>query len=111
MGPKSHETDNLRPLLLPCNLTKSVYVNNTIMKTLPYKNKGTLIECNPIQFYSLRSHLIDILDVTLTEWNNIIPDFNQDSSVIVTLFFKKKLTESQRKYIRLDESVDRDLPI
>ena len=69
MGPKSHETDNLRPLLLPCNLTKSVYVNNTIMKTLPYKNKGTLIECNPIQFYSLRSHLIDILDVTLTEWN------------------------------------------
>ena len=64
MGPKSHGTDNLRPLLLSCNLTKSVYVNNTIMKTLPYKNKETLIECNPIQFYSLRSHLIDILDVT-----------------------------------------------
>ena len=51
MGPKSHETDNLRPLLLPCNLTKSVYVNNAIMKTLPYKNKETLIECNQIQFY------------------------------------------------------------
>ena len=111
MGPKSHETDNLRPLLLPCNLTKSVYVNNTIMKTLPHKNKETLIECNPIQFYSLRSLLIDILDVTMTEWNNIIPDFNQDSPVTVTLFFKKKLTEYQRKYIRLDESVDRDLPI
>ena len=62
MGPKSHETDNLRPLLLSCNLTKSVYVNNTIMKTLPYKNKETLIECNPIQFYCLRSHLIDICD-------------------------------------------------
>ena len=111
MGPKSCETDNLRPLLLSCNLTKSVYVNNTIMKTLPYKNKETLIECNPIQFYSLRSHLIDILDVTLTEWNNTQPELNQDSPVLITLYFKKKLEESQRKYIRLDESVDRDLPI
>ena len=111
MGPKSQETDNLRPLLLSCNLTKSVYVNITIMKTLPYKNKETLIECSPIQFYSLRSHLIDILDVTLTEWNNTQPELNQDSPVLITLYFKKKLEESQRKYIRLDESVDRDLPI
>ena len=109
--PKSHGTDNLRPLLLSCNLTKSVYVNNTIMKTLPYKNKETLIECNPIQFYSLRSHLIDILDVTLTEWNNTQPELNQDSPVLITLYFKKNLEEFQRKYIRLDESVDRDLPI
>ena len=109
--PKSHGTDNLRHLLLSCTLTKSVYVNNTIMKTLPYKNKETLIECNPIQFYSLRSHLIDILDVTLTEWNNTQPELNQDSPVLITLYFKKKLEESQRKYIRLDESVDRDLPI
>ena len=109
--PKSHGTDNLRPLLLSCNLTKSVYVNNTILKTLPYKNKETLIECNPIQFYSLRSHLIDILDVTLTEWNNTRPELFQDSPVLITLYFKKKLEESQRKYIRLDESVDRDLPI
>ena len=109
--PKSHGTDNLRPLLLSCNLTKSVYVNNTIMKTLPYKNKETLIECNPIQFYSLRSHLIDILDVTLTEWNNTQPELNQDSPVLITLFFKKKLTESQRKYIKLDESFDRDQSI
>ena len=35
----------------------------------------------------------------------------QDSPVIVTLFFKKKLTESQRKYIKLDESFDRDQSI
>ena len=109
--PKSHGTENLHPLLLSCNLTKSVYVNNTIMKTLPYKNKETLIECNPIQFYSLRSHLIDILDVTLTEWNNTQPELNQDSPVLITLYFKKKLEESQRKYFRLDKSVDRDLPI
>ena len=54
---------------------------------------------------------MDSLEVTVTEWNNIIPDFNQDSPVIVTLFFKKKRTESQRKYIKLDESIDRDQSI
>ena len=54
---------------------------------------------------------MDILEVSVTEWNNFIPDFNQDSPVIVTLLFKKKLTESQREYIKLDESFDRDHPI
>ena len=88
--PKSQGTDNLRPLFLSCNLTKSIDGNNTILKTLPYKNKETLIECNPLQFYSLRSHLIDILDVTLTEWNNTQPELNQDSPVLITLYFKKK---------------------
>ena len=39
--PKSHGTEKLCPLLFSCNLTKSVYVNNTIMKTLPYENKET----------------------------------------------------------------------
>ena len=48
--PKSHGTDNLRHLFLSCNLTKSIDGNNTIMKTLPYKNKETLIECNPFNF-------------------------------------------------------------
>ena len=81
------------------------------MKSVAYNNEKTLIECNPIQFYSLRSHLIDILDVTLTESNNTQPELNQDSPVLITLYFKKKLEESQRKYIRLDESVNRDLPI
>ena len=109
--PKSHGTDNLRPLFLSCNLTKSIDGNNTILKTLPYKNKETLIECNPIQFYSLRSHLTDILDVTLTEWNNTQPELNQDSPLLITLYLKKRLEECQRKYIRLDESVNRDLPI
>ena len=49
--------------------------------------------------------------MTLTEWNNTQPDLNKDSPVLITLYFKNKLEESQRKYIRLDESVDRDLPI
>lgn len=35
-SPKSHGIDKLRPLSLSCNLTKSVYVNHTIMKTLAY---------------------------------------------------------------------------
>ena len=83
-----------------------------IMKSVAYNNEKTLIKCNPLQFYSLRSHLIDILHVTLTEWNNTQPELNQDSPVLITLYFKKKkLEESQRKYIRLDELVDRDLPI
>ena len=81
------------------------------MKTVAYNNEKTLIECNPLQFYSLRSHLVDILEVTLTEWDKSIPDFNQDSHIIVTLFLKKKLEESQRKYITIEESVDHDLPI
>ena len=109
--PKSHGTEKLRPLLLSRNINKSVYVNNTIMKTLPYENKETLLECNPIQFYSLRRHLIDILDVTLTEWNKSQPELNQESPVLVTLFFKKKLEDPARKYIRLDESVDCDVSI
>ena len=68
-SPKSHGIDKLRPLSLSCNLTKRVYVNHTIMKTLADQNEETLIECNPIQFYSLRTHLVDILDVDLTEWD------------------------------------------
>ena len=73
-----------RPLFLYCNLTKSVYGNNTIMKAFADNSEKTLIECNPLQFYSLRSHLVDILEVTLTEWNKGIPEFNQDRPVIVT---------------------------
>ena len=67
------------------------------MKTLAYQNEETLIECNPIQFYSLRSHLIDILDVALTEWDQSQPEFNQDSPVLVTLFFKKEIRRTREK--------------
>ena len=34
------------------------------------------------------------MDVTLREWNNTIPELNQDIPVIVTLFFKKNLEQS-----------------
>ena len=81
------------------------------MKSVAKNTEKTLIEFNPLQFYSLRSFLVHILEVTVIEWNRNVPDFDQDSPVIVTLFFKKKLTESQRKYIKLDESVDHDQSI
>ena len=51
------------------------------------------------------------MEVTLTEWNRSKVQFNQDSPVVVTLFFKKKLDGSERKYIKLDESVEHDMPI
>ena len=41
--PKSHGTDNLRPLFLSCNLTKSIDGNRTIMKSVAYNNEKTLI--------------------------------------------------------------------
>ena len=63
--PKNHGQVNPIPLFLSCNLTKNIYGNNAIMKSVAYNNEKTLIECNPPQFYSLRSHLVDILEVTL----------------------------------------------
>lgn len=94
-----------------CNLTKSEHGNNALMKAVAYNNEKTLIECNPLQFYSLRGQLLDIVEVTLTEWNRSMVQFNQDSPVEITLFFKKKLDEPERKYIKLDESVEHDTPI
>ena len=81
------------------------------MKAVAYDGQKTLIECNPLQYYSLRSHVLDVVDVTLREWNNTIPELNQDSPVMVTLFFKKKLEQSQTKYVRMEESVEHDLAI
>ena len=64
------------------------------MKAVAYDGQKTLIECNPLQYYSLRSHVLGVVDVTLRKWNNTIPQLNHDSAVIVTLFFKKKLEQS-----------------
>ena len=108
--PKTHGVSHLHPLFLSCNLTTSLDGNKTILKTLPYQNKDTLIDCNPIQFYSIRSSLVDILNVTLAAPNHTLPDFNPDSSLLITLLFKKKL--HQRKYIKLDdESMECDVQI
>lgn len=75
--------------LLYCNLTKSQHGNNALMKAVAYNNAKTLIECNPLQFYSLRGELLDIVEVTLTEWNRSKVQFNDDSPVVIT-FFKNK---------------------
>ena len=56
--PKNHGQVNTRPLC--------IYGNSTIMKSVAYNNEKTLIECNPLQFYSVPSYLVDILEVTLT---------------------------------------------
>ena len=109
--PKDHGQDKTRPLFMYCNLTKSEHGNNALMKAVAHNNDKTLIECNPLQFHSLWSQLLDIVEVTLTEWNRSLVQFNQDSPVIVTLFFKKKLEESQRKYVGVDDSMERELPI
>ena len=86
------------------------------MKAFAGNSEKTLIECKPLQFYSLRSHLVYILEVTLTEWNKGIPEFNQDRPVIVTRKSPQRkleleLEEPQRKYIRIEERVDRGLSL
>lgn len=70
-----------------------------------------MMEFNPIQFHPLRNSFLDVLDFELKPWNNGLLSFNKHVPTIVTLLFKKKLTESQRKYIKLDESIDHDQPI
>ena len=110
--PRDHGQDKIRPLFVYCNLTKkSQHGNNALMKAVAYNNAKTLIECNPLQFYSLRGQLLDILEVTLTEWNRSKVQFNEDSPVVITLFFKKKQDGPARKYIKMDESVERDTQI
>ena len=74
------------------------------MKAVAYNNAKTLIECNPLQFYSLRGELLDIVEVTLTEWNRSKVQFNEDR-------MNQKQDGPARKYIEMDESVERDTQI
>ena len=62
--PRDHGRDKSRPLFMYCNLTKSQHGNNALMKAFAYNNEKTLIERNPLQFYSLRGQLLDIVEVT-----------------------------------------------
>lgn len=57
------------------------------MKAVACNNEKTLIKCNPLQFYSLCGQMLDIVEVTLTEWNRPKVQFNEDSPVVITLFF------------------------
>ena len=81
------------------------------MKSVAYNNEKTLIECKPLQFYSLRDQLLDIVEVTMTEWNRSKVQLNDDSPVVITLFFKKKQDVPARKYIKMDESMEHNAPI
>ena len=93
------------------NLTKSIFGTNDIFKAFDYKHQTSMIEFNPIQFHPLRNSFLDVLDFDLKPWNQGLLSLNKHAPTIVTLLFKKKLTESQRKYIKLDESADQDHPI
>ena len=90
------------------NLTKSIFGTNDIFKAFDYKHETSMMEFNPIQFHPLRNSFLDVLEFDLKQWNQGLLSLNTHVPTIVTLFFKKKQTESQRKYIRLDESVDHD---
>lgn len=81
------------------------------MKSVAYNNEKMLIECKPLQFYSLRDQLLDIVEVTMTEWNRSKVQLNDDSPVVITLFFKKKQDVPARKYIKMDESMEHNAPI
>ena len=102
--PRDHGQDKIRPLFVYCNLTKSQHGNNALMKAVAYNNAKTLIQCNPLQFYSLRGQLLDIVEVTLTEWNRSKVQFNEDR-------MNQKQDGPARKYIEMDESVERDTQI
>jgi len=70
-----------------------------------------LVECKLLQFYSLRGQLLDIVEVTITEWNRSKVQLNDNSPVVITLFFKKKQDVPARKDIKMDESMEHDAPI
>lgn len=73
------------------------------MKAVAYNNAKTLIQCNPLQL-PLRGQLLDIVEVTLTEWNRSKVQFNEDR-------MNQKQDGPARKYIEMDESVERDTQI
>ena len=68
------------------------------MKSVAYNNEKTLIECNPLQFYSLRSYLVDILEVTVTEWNKNIRHYSH--SYIVQRLANQPLRLFIRRMLR-----------
>lgn len=76
-----------------------------------YNNEKTLIECKLLQFFLLRDQLLDIVEVTITEWNRSKVQLNDNSPVVITLFVKKKQDVPARKYIKMDDSMEHDAPI
>ena len=109
--PVHHGDKDSTMVYLYSNLTKSIFGTNHIFKAFDYKHQTGMIDFNPIQFHPLRNSSLDVLDFDLKPWNEGLLSLNKHAPTIVTLLFKKKLTESQRKYIKLDESIDHDQPI
>ena len=106
--PVHHEDVPSTMVYLYSNLTKSIFGVNDIFKSFDYQHKTGLIEFNPVQFHPLRNSFLDVFDFELKTWDNGSLALNKHAPTIVTLLFKKKLTESQRKYIKLEESTDHD---
>ena len=93
------------------NLTKNMFGENEIFKAFNYVHETGMVNFNPIQFHPLRNSSVDVLEFKFQQWDQTLLSLNPHEPTIVTLLFKKKMTESQRKYIRLDEPTERDLLI
>ena len=106
--PVQHGEQHPTPVYMYSNLTKNMFGANEIFKAFNYAHETGMMDFNPIQFHPLRNSFLDVVEFKLKQWNQNPLSLNQHEPTIVTLLFKKKVTESQRKYIRLDESIERD---
>ena len=106
--PVQHGDQHPTAVYMYSNLTKNIFGANEIFKAFNYKHETSMVDFNPIQFHPLRNSFLDVVEFELKQWNQSPLSLNQHEPTIVTLLFKKKLTESQRKYIRLDKSTERD---
>ena len=109
--PVQHGEQHPTPVYMYSNLTKNMFGENEIFKAFNYEHETAMMDFNPIQFHPLRNSFLDVMDFEFKQWNGSPLSLNPHEPTIVTLLFKKKVSESQRKYIRLDESTERDLLI
>lgn len=90
--PATHGSDVTRPLHVYCNLGQSTIVNNQVidlLRQVEYKNEKTLVEPKHMQLHPLRTEILDIAELAITEWDGRSVTFNEDTPVICTLFFTK----------------------
>lgn len=90
--PATHGSDVTRPLHVYCNLGQSTIVNNQVidlLRQVEYKNEKTLVEPEHMQLHPLRTEILDIAELAITEWDGRSVTFNEDTPVICTLFFTK----------------------
>lgn len=90
--PAAHGSDVTRPLHVYCNLGQSMIVNNQVidlLRQVEYKNEKVLVEPKYMQLHPLRTEIVDIAELAITEWDGRSVTFNEDTPVIATLFFTK----------------------